>query len=42
MVAPKDPKAKFDKNHYSANPQLYKPVFHEKIAPWITCLVNGM
>lgn len=32
----------FDKTHYYQKPELYEDVFHEKIAPHITVLVNGM
>lgn len=42
MVAPKDPAKHFDKDDYYAHPELYYPVFHEKIAPYATCIVNCM
>lgn len=42
MVAPKDPSKHFDKDDYYAHPEHYYPVFHEKIAPYATCIVNCM
>eukprot|EP00051_Salpingoeca_urceolata_P005632 m.75164 g.75164 ORF g.75164 m.75164 type:complete len:925 (-) comp14470_c2_seq4:94-2868(-) len=32
----------FDPTHYSQHPEEYLPVFHEKVAPYITALLNGM
>jgi alpha-aminoadipic semialdehyde synthase len=42
MVEPTQPGTKFNKADYYANPQSYRPVFHEKIAPYTSVLVNGM
>lgn len=42
MVTPKDPSKHFDKDDYYAHPELYYPVFHEKIAPYATGIVNCM
>ena len=33
---------KVDKIHYYANPDLYESVFHDKIAPYVTMIVNGI
>ena len=33
---------KVDKSHYYANPSQYEPVFHERIIPYTSLLVNGM
>lgn len=41
-VAPKDPALRFDKNHFYKHPEQYRGIFHEKIAPYITCLINGV
>ena len=40
MVEPIDPSKKFDKKEYYENPQLYRPIFHERIAPHTNVLVN--
>ncbi|GAV73991.1 AlaDh_PNT_C domain-containing protein/Saccharop_dh domain-containing protein/Saccharop_dh_N domain-containing protein/AlaDh_PNT_N domain-containing protein [Cephalotus follicularis] len=40
MVKPKDPGKEFDKADYYAHPEHYKPIFHEKIAPYATVIVN--
>lgn len=40
MVEPIEPGKKFNKKEYYENPQLYRPVFHEKIAPHTNVLVN--
>ena len=32
----------FDKTHYDSHPEEYRGVFHERVAPYISCLVNGM
>lgn len=40
MVEPIDPTKKFNKQEYYEQPQLYRPVFHEKIAPYTNVLVN--
>eukprot|EP01027_Heterolobosea_sp_BB2_P017625 GEZU01024957.1.p1 GENE.GEZU01024957.1~~GEZU01024957.1.p1 ORF type:complete len:690 (+),score=250.39 GEZU01024957.1:1132-3201(+) len=42
MVAPRKEGAKFDKAHYYANPDEYKPVFHEKILPYTRVILNCM
>ncbi|KAH7680016.1 Saccharopine dehydrogenase (NAD(+) L-glutamate-forming) protein [Dioscorea alata] len=42
MVAPKDPAKTFDKDDYYAHPEHYDPVFHEKIAPYASVIVNCM
>lgn len=42
MVAPVQPGATFNKADYYANPQSYRPVFHETVAPYTSVLVNGM
>ncbi|KAJ0981012.1 hypothetical protein J5N97_009267 [Dioscorea zingiberensis] len=42
MVAPKDPTKMFDKDDYYAHPEHYDPVFHEKIAPYASVIVNCM
>jgi alpha-aminoadipic semialdehyde synthase len=31
-IEPLDPNAKFNKEHYYKNPQLYRSVFHEKVS----------
>ena len=31
-----------DKAHYYANPDLYEPIFHTLIAPYVTVVVNGI
>lgn len=41
LVRPKDPAAKFDKQHYYKNPSLYKNKFHEQL-PFINFLITGM
>ncbi len=42
MVAPLQTGAVFNKADYYANPQNYRPVFHERVAPYTNVLVNGM
>eukprot|EP00741_Cyanophora_paradoxa_P011367 tig00020556_g10980.t1 len=43
MVARKDkPAAAFDKAHYYEKPEAYRPIFHEKVAPWASVIVNCM
>ena len=42
MVEPIDPKAKFDRKHYFANPHLYKSTFYERVAPYASVIVNGI
>ncbi|KAL6220857.1 hypothetical protein ACLB2K_008610 [Fragaria x ananassa] len=42
MVEHKDPKKSFDKADYYAHPEHYNPVFHEKIAPYASVIVNCM
>jgi len=42
MVEPLDPSKQFNKKEYYENPTLYRPVFHEKIAPHTNVLVNCM
>lgn len=41
-VAPKDMSKPFDKAHFYKHPSQYNPIFHERIAPYITCLINGV
>ncbi|XP_058216338.1 alpha-aminoadipic semialdehyde synthase isoform X2 [Rhododendron vialii] len=42
MVEPKDPTKPFDKADYYAHPEHYSPIFHEKIAPYASVIVNCM
>uniref|UniRef100_A0ACD5YPA7 Uncharacterized protein n=1 Tax=Avena sativa TaxID=4498 RepID=A0ACD5YPA7_AVESA len=42
MVSPKDPSRCFDKADYYAHPEHYNPVFHERIAPYASAIVNCM
>ncbi|KAL7096184.1 hypothetical protein ACP275_10G067200 [Erythranthe tilingii] len=42
MVEHKDPSKLFDKADYYAHPENYRPVFHEKIAPLTSVIVNCM
>ncbi|GMJ07576.1 LYSINE-KETOGLUTARATE REDUCTASE/SACCHAROPINE DEHYDROGENASE, SACCHAROPINE DEHYDROGENASE [Hibiscus trionum] len=42
MVEHKDPSKKFDKVDYYAHPEHYNPIFHEKIAPYASVIVNCM
>jgi alpha-aminoadipic semialdehyde synthase len=42
MVANANGKPLHNKANYYANPQDYSPIFHEKVAPYITVLVNCM
>lgn len=42
MVAPKDSERNFDKHDYYEHPGHYIPVFHEKIAPYASAIVNCM
>ncbi|KAI0698029.1 Saccharopine dehydrogenase-domain-containing protein [Cytidiella melzeri] len=32
----------YQRDHYYANPHIYKSVFHERIAPYLTLLMNGV
>ncbi|XP_050216828.1 alpha-aminoadipic semialdehyde synthase-like [Mercurialis annua] len=40
MVEHKDATKEFDKADYYANPEQYKPIFHEKVAPYASVIVN--
>ncbi|XP_022754742.1 alpha-aminoadipic semialdehyde synthase-like isoform X1 [Durio zibethinus] len=40
MVEHKDPSKIFDKADYYAHPEHYNPVFHEKVAPYASAIVN--
>ncbi|XP_057967291.1 alpha-aminoadipic semialdehyde synthase isoform X2 [Malania oleifera] len=42
MVKHKDGTTVFDKADYYAHPEHYKPIFHEKIAPYASFIVNCM
>lgn len=42
MVSPKDPSKCFDKDDYYAHPEHYNPVFHERVAPYASAIVNCM
>ncbi|XP_027072191.1 alpha-aminoadipic semialdehyde synthase isoform X1 [Coffea arabica] len=42
MVEPEEPSKFFDKADYYAHPEHYIPVFHEKIAPYASVIVNCM
>ncbi|KAG2662088.1 hypothetical protein PVAP13_1KG526730 [Panicum virgatum] len=42
MVSHKDPTRHFDKADYYAHPEHYAPVFHERIAPYASVIVNCM
>ncbi|XP_031256050.1 alpha-aminoadipic semialdehyde synthase isoform X2 [Pistacia vera] len=42
MVEHKDPAKRFDKADYYAHPEHYNPVFHKKIAPYASVIVNCM
>ncbi|MES1909772.1 MAG: hypothetical protein MHM6MM_002465 [Cercozoa sp. M6MM] len=42
LVAHKNDSDRVDMQHYIAHPDEYEPVFHQKIAPHINVLVNGM
>ncbi|CAL4967339.1 unnamed protein product [Urochloa decumbens] len=42
MVTHNDPTRSFDKADYYAHPEHYTPVFHERIAPYATVIVNCM
>ncbi|XAR55198.1 Saccharopine dehydrogenase (NADP(+), L-lysine-forming) [Bertholletia excelsa] len=42
MVKPKDPTKFFDKADYYSHPEHYVPIFHEKIAPYASVIVNCM
>ncbi|KAJ4837985.1 hypothetical protein Tsubulata_043191 [Turnera subulata] len=42
MVEHIDSSKPFDKADYYAHPEHYKPIFHEKIAPYTTVIVNCM
>eukprot|EP00744_Colponema_vietnamica_P005120 GILI01007532.1.p1 GENE.GILI01007532.1~~GILI01007532.1.p1 ORF type:complete len:612 (-),score=169.44 GILI01007532.1:358-2103(-) len=42
MVAPRDPSQPFDKAQYYRDPNSYAPIFHEKVAPYMSVLVHCM
>ncbi|KAL5698600.1 hypothetical protein ACHQM5_029617 [Ranunculus cassubicifolius] len=42
MVEPKDATKKFDKADYYAHPEHYNPIFHERIAPYTSVIINCM
>ncbi|XP_043721830.1 alpha-aminoadipic semialdehyde synthase isoform X2 [Telopea speciosissima] len=42
MVEPKDPTKPFDKVDYYSHPEHYNPIFHERIAPYASVIVNCM
>ncbi|KAH6818412.1 lysine-ketoglutarate reductase/saccharopine dehydrogenase bifunctional enzyme [Perilla frutescens var. frutescens] len=42
IVVHNDPSKSFDKADYYAHPENYRPVFHEKIAPFASVIVNCM
>ncbi|PIA43283.1 hypothetical protein AQUCO_02000603v1 [Aquilegia coerulea] len=42
MVEPNDPTKRFDKTDYYAHPEHYTPIFHERIAPYASVIVNCM
>ncbi|CAH2077079.1 unnamed protein product [Thlaspi arvense] len=42
MVQHQDPSKSFDKADYYVHPEHYNPVFHERIAPYTSVLVNCM
>jgi alpha-aminoadipic semialdehyde synthase len=42
MVKPKDPGHNMTREDYYANPHLYEPVFHDKVAPFSSMIVNCM
>ncbi|KAF2073709.1 hypothetical protein CYY_004997 [Polysphondylium violaceum] len=42
MAAPIDETKKFDKKEYYSDPSKYKPIFFEKYAPYISCIINCM
>nr|XP_043627742.1 alpha-aminoadipic semialdehyde synthase [Erigeron canadensis]XP_043627743.1 alpha-aminoadipic semialdehyde synthase [Erigeron canadensis] len=42
MVQHSDPTKVFDKVEYYAHPERYRPVFHEKVAPYASVIVNCM
>lgn len=42
MVEHKDPTKVFDKADYYAHPEHYNPIFHEKLAPYASVIVNCM
>ncbi|KAL7207184.1 hypothetical protein ACSBR1_029202 [Camellia fascicularis] len=42
IVEPKDPTKLFDKVDYYAHPEHYSPIFHEKVAPYASVIVNCM
>ncbi|XP_030470421.1 alpha-aminoadipic semialdehyde synthase isoform X1 [Syzygium oleosum] len=42
MVGHKDPSRDFDKADYYAHPEHYSPIFHEKVAPYASIIVNCM
>eukprot|EP01102_Stenamoeba_stenopodia_P004560 TRINITY_DN1485_c0_g2_i1.p1 TRINITY_DN1485_c0_g2~~TRINITY_DN1485_c0_g2_i1.p1 ORF type:complete len:688 (+),score=115.66 TRINITY_DN1485_c0_g2_i1:3-2066(+) len=39
-IVPRDPEAKFSRKDYYAHPEKYRSVFHEKVAPYMSVLVN--
>ncbi|XP_042486504.1 alpha-aminoadipic semialdehyde synthase [Macadamia integrifolia] len=42
IVEPKDPSKPFDKADYYSHPEHYSPIFHERIAPYASVIVNCM
>ncbi|KAI3754136.1 hypothetical protein L1987_53914 [Smallanthus sonchifolius] len=42
MVEHSDPTVVFDKVDYYAHPERYKPIFHKKVAPYASVIVNCM
>ncbi|KAM7513485.1 hypothetical protein LguiA_003068 [Lonicera macranthoides] len=42
MVEHKDPMEIFNKADYYAHPEHYRPIFHEKVAPYASVIVNCM
>eukprot|EP00762_Andalucia_godoyi_P001925 ANDGO_06073.mRNA.1 Alpha-aminoadipic semialdehyde synthase len=42
MVKPKDRSKPFDKKEYYANPASYEPIYHEKVLPYLSLMVNCM
>lgn len=42
IVEPKDPSKNFNKANYYSHPEHYNPIFHERIAPYASVIVNCM
>ncbi|GMH03560.1 hypothetical protein Nepgr_005399 [Nepenthes gracilis] len=42
MVKPNDPSKGFNKSDYYSHPEHYSPIFHERIAPYASVIVNCM